>query len=66
MGGIQPRGGGNGSVGVWHETYQVGAGEYECVYVNMPKWGLAGAGEHVPAVGRLNDAKGRMGKAASE
>ncbi len=53
--------GGNGRVGVWHETYQVAAGQYECVYVNMPRWGLAGAGEHVPAVGRMSDAKGRMG-----
>jgi hypothetical protein len=55
--------GGNGSVGVWHETYQVAPGEYECVYVNMPRWGLANAGEQVPAVGRMNDAKGRMGSA---
>lgn len=53
---------GNASVGVWHETYQVAAGEYECIYVNMPRWGLADAGEHVQAVGRMNDAKGRMGQ----
>lgn len=57
---------GNGSVGVWHETYQVAAGGYECVYVNMPRWGLAGAGEHVPAVGRMSDAKGRMGRGRAE
>jgi hypothetical protein len=53
--------GGNGSVGVWHETYQVGAGRYECVYVNMPLWGLAAAGEQVQATGRMSDAKSRMG-----
>jgi len=52
---------GNGSVGVWHETYQVAAGEYECIYVNMPRWAMASAGEHVPAVGRMSDAQGRMG-----
>ena len=52
--------GGNGSVGVWHETYAVDIGNYECVYANMPLWGLAAAGEHVPAVGRMNDAKSRM------
>jgi Domain of unknown function (DUF4188) len=52
--------GGNGSVGVWHETYQVAAGHYECVYANMPRWGLAAAGEHLPAIGRLNDAKSRI------
>jgi hypothetical protein len=54
---------GNGSVGVWHETYQVAAGSYESIYVNMPRWGLPKAGEHVQAVGRMNDAKGRMGRA---
>jgi len=54
--------GGNGSVGVWHETYAVAAGQYECVYVNMPRWGMAGAGEHVPAVGRMGDARSRMGQ----
>ena len=54
--------GGNGTVGIWHETYKVRAGEYECVSVNMPRWGLANAGTHVPAVGRLNTAKSRMGR----
>jgi hypothetical protein len=58
--------GGNGSVGVWHETYQVASGEYEAIYVNMPRWGLAKAGEHVPAVGRMSDAKGRMGRTAAD
>jgi len=57
--------GNNGSVGIWHETYQVAANQYECVYGNMPRWGLANAGEHVPAIGRMNSAKSRMG-AASE
>ncbi len=55
--------GGNGSVGVFHETYSVRAGEYESVYVNMPKFGMATAGEMVPAVGRMQSAKSRMGKA---
>ena len=53
--------GNNGSVGVWHETYQVAANQYECVHVNMPLWGLAAAGEQIPAIGRMSDAKGRMG-----
>jgi hypothetical protein len=57
--------GNNGSVGVWHETYQVAAGHYESVYVNMPMWGLGAAGEHAPAVGRLQDAKSRMRAAES-
>jgi hypothetical protein len=51
--------GADGSVGVWHETYQVAAGGYECVYVNMPQWGLGAAGEHVKAVGRMKDARSR-------
>jgi hypothetical protein len=50
----------DGTVGVWHETYQVAADRYECVYVNMPKWGLSAVGEQVAATGRMNDAKGRM------
>jgi hypothetical protein len=56
--------GANGSVGVWHETYQVAAGGYESIYANMPRWGLANAGEHVGAVGRMQDAKSRMGAGA--
>ena len=55
--------GGDGSVGIWHETYEVAANRYECVYGNMPVWGLAKAAEHVPAVGRMKDAKSRMGAA---
>lgn len=35
-----------GDVGIWHETYRVRAGEYEAVYGNMPRFGLAGAGAH--------------------
>ena len=29
-----------GDVGIWHETYQVHAGEYETVYSGMPPHGL--------------------------
>jgi hypothetical protein len=43
-----------GDVGVWHETYQVRAGQHESVYANMPMFGLAAAGTHVP-VGRRGD-----------
>ena len=35
-------------VGIWHESYQVKAGQYECLYGNMPRFGLAQAAEHVP------------------
>ena len=31
---------------MWHETYIVKDGGYEAVYANMPRFGLARAGEH--------------------
>ena len=33
--------------GIWHETYQVRAGEYEAIYDNMPPHGLGKAGRLV-------------------
>lgn len=54
--------GSNGDVGIWHETYLVRAGEYECVYNNMPEFGLAKAAGWVPASGRKGTAKGRLGQ----
>ncbi|MBA2961936.1 MULTISPECIES: DUF4188 domain-containing protein [Ramlibacter] len=53
--------GADGSVGIWHETFMVQAGQYECVYGNMPKRGLALAGTHTPVVGSRETAKRRMG-----
>jgi hypothetical protein len=53
--------GGDGSVGIWHETYLVQAGQYECVYGNMPRQGLARAGEHLPATGARLTARRRLG-----
>lgn len=41
----------DGSVGIWHETYQVGPGSAEAFYGNMPVFGLAAATRHVP-IGR--------------
>lgn len=49
-----------GDVGIWHETYKVHAGEYECVYSGMPSWGLARASAMQDAVGELETARGRM------
>lgn len=43
--------GARGDVGIWHETYRIRAGEYECVYSGMPPFGLASAAELVP-IGR--------------
>ncbi len=53
--------GADGSVGIWHETYLVNANAYECVYGNMPRRGLACAGELVPATGARETAKRRLG-----
>ena len=43
--------GARGDIGIWHETYRIRAGEYECVYSGMPPFGLASAAELVP-IGR--------------
>jgi hypothetical protein len=50
----------SGDVGIWHETYRVRAGEYEAVYGNMPRVGLASAAEHVP-LGSMSSAALRLG-----
>ena len=50
----------DGSVGIWHETYQAGPGTHENVYVNMPPFGMGKAGTLVPAKGGLQSAKGRL------
>jgi hypothetical protein len=52
--------GSNGDVGIWHETYRVRPGDYECVYNNMPVFGLAKAMRAVPARGLRESASGRM------
>jgi Domain of unknown function (DUF4188) len=54
--------GANGSVGIWHETYVVQSGQYECIYGNMPRMGLAGAGSHGPVVSKKETAKRRIGQ----
>ena len=53
--------GSDGSVGIWHETYLVDAKKYECVYNNMPKFGLAQATKHFEAIGNRETARLRIG-----
>jgi hypothetical protein len=53
--------GSDGSVGIFHESFLVDAGKYEAVYGNMPVFGLAAATKHVPAIGRLETARRRLG-----
>ena len=52
--------GSNGVVGIWHETYQITPGQYECVYGNMPRFGLGAAMTHVPATGTRQTARARL------
>jgi hypothetical protein len=54
----------SGDVGIWHETFKVAAGEYEAVYGNMPVFGLAAAGRHVPGRQKANSAAARIGATA--
>jgi hypothetical protein len=52
--------GSSGDVGIWHETYRIRPGKYECIYNNMPAFGLAKATRVVPASGYRDSAAGRM------
>jgi Monooxygenase af470-like len=52
---------GSGDVGIWHETYRVQAGDYEAIYGNMPRIGLARAGRHLP-LGSTSTAARRLGR----
>ena len=58
--------GNNGSVGIYHETYIVQAGAHETMYVNMPAFGLGAATELVPARGRRETARRRLGFGENE
>jgi len=50
----------DGSIGIWHETYLVEPGKFECIYGNMPPFGLGAASNIVKADGRLAAAKERF------
>lgn len=54
----------SGDVGIWHETYRVAAGQYECIYGGMPRFGLAKAGRHVPVSAGRDSARARIHPAA--
>jgi len=49
-------------IGIYHETFIVRAGDYECVYNNMPLFGLAKATQSVEVSGKHESAQGRLGK----
>lgn len=50
----------NQAVGIYHESYIVEPGHYECVYSNMPAAGLPKATHRVPARGERTTAKQRL------
>jgi hypothetical protein len=52
--------GANGTVGIWHETYMVNPNQFECIYGNMPSFGLGAAMEHVEATGTRETARLRL------
>ncbi len=54
---------GNNDIGIWHETYLVKPESFECIYNNMPKFGLAKATSIVPATGGWKNARDRLTKA---
>ena len=50
----------SGSMGIWHETYLVSAGQYETIYINMPETGMGTAGRLVPTDPDREDARARI------
>ena len=56
----------SGDVGIWHETFRVRAGEYEAIYGNMPVFGLAAAGTHLPVGRKGQTAVVRIGQGTDD
>lgn len=52
--------GNNEAVGIYHETYELEAGNYESIYGNMPLHGLGKALEHVPVTKERVSARKRL------
>ncbi|UXI69475.1 DUF4188 domain-containing protein [Tahibacter amnicola] len=51
-----------GDVGIYHESYRITPGNYECVYLNMPPFGLGKVFPLVPASKGYASSRGRMEK----
>jgi len=49
-----------GDVGIWHETYKVGAGQFEAIYSGMPASGIGKVGRLVSATGKRESARERV------
>ncbi|MCK8452304.1 DUF4188 domain-containing protein [Bacillus safensis] len=50
----------NDAVGIYHETYQIQAGSYESIYVNMPSYGLSQVKSPISISKRQQTAKERL------
>jgi hypothetical protein len=57
--------GGDGDVGIFHETYKVVPGSYENIYANMPPMLLGRVTGLVPVRGGFEGARGRLGAASA-
>jgi hypothetical protein len=56
--------GSSGDVGIWHETYRIRPGDFECIYNNMPAFGLGKVTKLVAASGHRESAAGRISRNA--
>jgi hypothetical protein len=54
--------GNDGTVGIYHETYLIGPGQYENVFVNMPPTLLGNSANLTEAKSDHASARGRMGR----
>lgn len=52
--------GSDGTVGIWHETFKVEAGQHESIYGNMPRFGFAAASQHISVSAAKNTARSRI------
>jgi len=50
----------NAEVGIWHETYLSRPGNFETIYNNMPKFGLAKAMNSMPITEKYKSANDRL------
>jgi len=49
-----------GDVGIWHETYEIQPNRMECVYANMPAFGLGRFNPILDAQGEFSSARKRF------
>jgi len=54
--------GDRGAAGIWHETFQVNAGNYEAIYQNTPVMGLQQAGRPITVTEARDSARARLSR----